>query len=116
MDLFANGLSPEHQKLLAKMNEWAPQGACAENPDDGFVAERTNNARKNAEQERLPKAICGHCPVKMECLDHALKMPERGGIWGGLNDMERDQMAARLHKIYPHAGYKQLNTSVTNSK
>jgi WhiB family redox-sensing transcriptional regulator len=43
-------------------------------------------------RERLAKSICKGCPVKDECLDHALRTDEPHGIWGGLNELERRQL------------------------
>jgi WhiB family transcriptional regulator, redox-sensing transcriptional regulator len=77
-------------------SDWPKRAACKNEPDPGFLAERTNSGRKNADQEARAKEICSTCPVKMNCLTHALKVPERGGIWGGLNDAERDALAKRL--------------------
>jgi WhiB family redox-sensing transcriptional regulator len=44
-----------------------------------------------AKRERLAKAkaICGRCPVRQECLEHALELPEEYGIWAGLTEEER---------------------------
>jgi WhiB family redox-sensing transcriptional regulator len=35
------------------------------------------------------REICASCPVRWECLDHAIANHEHG-IWGGLTDIERD--------------------------
>lgn len=35
------------------------------------------------------KAICSVCPVREECLEHALLNKERFGLWGGLAPIER---------------------------
>ena len=35
-----------------------------------------------AELERA-KALCGHCPIRAECLDGALRREEPWGVWGG---------------------------------
>ena len=40
-------------------------------------------------RESRAKAICRGCPVRHECLDHALAVGESHGIWGGLNETER---------------------------
>ena len=40
-------------------------------------------------REERAKSICARCPVRMECLEYALTVPERYGIWGGLNELER---------------------------
>lgn len=38
------------------------------------------------------KAMCRACPVRSDCLDYALAMDERWGVWGGLTAPERDRM------------------------
>ena len=45
------------------------------------------------------KKICAVCPVRGECLDHALTHGEKYGIWGGLSERERRRIrrAARGH-------------------
>ena len=40
-------------------------------------------------REGRAKAVCAVCPVRVECLDHALRHHVRCGIWGGLNERER---------------------------
>lgn len=38
---------------------------------------------------KTAKAICKVCPVREDCLKHALDNNERFGIWGGLSERER---------------------------
>lgn len=38
------------------------------------------------------KAICGGCPVRQACLEHALVSRERDGVWGGATERERRRM------------------------
>jgi len=40
-------------------------------------------------RERRAKAICAVCPVRVECLEYAVRIREPHGIWGGLNELER---------------------------
>jgi WhiB family transcriptional regulator, redox-sensing transcriptional regulator len=40
-------------------------------------------------REGKAKAICAACPVRMECLEYAVRTREPHGIWGGLNELER---------------------------
>lgn len=40
-------------------------------------------------------AICAECPVKAECLDHALTHDEEYGIWGGTSQRERRRIKRR---------------------
>ncbi|MGH9182500.1 MAG: WhiB family transcriptional regulator [Acidimicrobiales bacterium] len=35
------------------------------------------------------KAICGQCPVRQACLEHALATREADGVWGGATERER---------------------------
>jgi WhiB family redox-sensing transcriptional regulator len=35
------------------------------------------------------KAVCDACPVHQSCLEHALTVREREGVWGGLTERER---------------------------
>jgi WhiB family redox-sensing transcriptional regulator len=40
-------------------------------------------------REAKAKAVCKLCPVRVQCLDYALRNSIRHGIWGGLNEEER---------------------------
>lgn len=44
------------------------------------------------------KKICRACPVRSQCLDYALSLPDQIGIWGGLSARER----RRLLLSQPH--------------
>lgn len=35
------------------------------------------------------KAVCAQCPVNDPCLEHALGVREKVGIWGGCTERER---------------------------
>lgn len=41
------------------------------------------------------KAICARCPVREECLVHALRYNETRGVWGGTSERQRRPMHAR---------------------
>jgi hypothetical protein len=40
-------------------------------------------------------AICAQCPVRQQCLDHALQRREPLGIWGGKTAGQRRAILAR---------------------
>jgi len=46
-------------------------------------------------RERRALAVCGSCPVRDACLEHALTVPERYGVWG---EMTEDQRAAHRRR------------------
>jgi WhiB family transcriptional regulator, redox-sensing transcriptional regulator len=41
------------------------------------------------DQATTAKLVCGRCPVQSECLEHALGVREKEGIWGGATEAER---------------------------
>ena len=44
------------------------------------------------------KAICAVCPVREECLEHALAIRPGDGVWGGLTATERHRLIRRRQK------------------
>lgn len=62
--------------------EWHADAACRGVDPDLFFPER-------GESTREAKEICGICPVRRVCLEHALTHGERHGIWGGTSERER---------------------------
>ncbi|CCA58875.1 MULTISPECIES: WhiB family transcriptional regulator [Streptomyces] len=66
---------------------WASLGLCrAGNADDLFV--------EGAAQNRA-KALCAGCPVRAECLAHALDERIEHGVWGGMTERERRALLKR---------------------
>jgi WhiB family transcriptional regulator, redox-sensing transcriptional regulator len=51
-----------------------------------FAGERKHDRKA---RELRAKAVCESCPVRVECLDHAVTSGERYGVWGGLTSDER---------------------------
>ncbi|MFD9541364.1 WhiB family transcriptional regulator [Streptomyces sp. NPDC060022] len=50
------------------------------------------------------KNLCRHCPVRRECLTHAIRHSETEGIWGGFTMGERRRLreqANRLRAVSP---------------
>ena len=41
---------------------------------------------------REAKRICSECPVRIECLNYALRRDERYGVWGGMSERERRRL------------------------
>lgn len=44
----------------------------------------------------VKQMFCGTCPVRKECLTHALESSEKYGIWGGLGEGPRRQLISRV--------------------
>lgn len=42
--------------------------------------------------------VCRQCPVRLSCLDHAVRTREPDGIWGGLDPDQRRSYARRQQR------------------
>ncbi|MEO6120969.1 MAG: WhiB family transcriptional regulator [Acidimicrobiales bacterium] len=75
---------------------WQLKAACR-GPHVSVFFPPTHFERKDEKEnrERRAKSICATCPVRKDCLDFAVRIREQHGIWGGLNEQERRQGAAR---------------------
>lgn len=75
---------------------WQDKAACR-GPQSAVFFPPAQFERKDEREERevRAKAICAGCSVRKPCLEFALRIREPHGIWGGLNEAERKQLAAR---------------------
>ncbi len=46
----------------------------------------------------VAKAICGVCPVREVCLEHALNVREKDGVWGGFTARERRRLVRQRRR------------------
>ncbi|MGW5679625.1 WhiB family transcriptional regulator [Streptomyces sp. NPDC003860] len=49
------------------------------------------------------KTLCGGCPVKKDCFNHALDNGTKEGIWGGLTEGERQAWQAKVSERLDYA-------------
>ncbi|MGQ0743624.1 MAG: WhiB family transcriptional regulator [Acidimicrobiales bacterium] len=61
---------------------WRLKGACRGIPASVFYPDDDDPAIE-------AKAICARCPVRQTCLDFALAVREKEGVWGGATERER---------------------------
>lgn len=75
------------------MSDWRNDAACLGDPEPGdwFATP--------AERDRLERAVavCEECPVAMACLEFALAVDERWGVWGGFTAAERGHQRTKGH-------------------
>ncbi|MFF9868139.1 WhiB family transcriptional regulator [Streptomyces sp. NPDC013953] len=66
---------------------WGTQALCrTADPDELFVDGAAQNKAK---------ALCTGCPVRTECLAHALDHRIEYGVWGGMTERERRALLRR---------------------
>ena len=63
---------------------WRSKAACQGLDPDIFYP--VHRRRRRAEPA---KVICAVCPVREACLEHALAVREKDGVWGGATERER---------------------------
>jgi WhiB family transcriptional regulator, redox-sensing transcriptional regulator len=75
---------------------WQIRAACR-GPQAAVFFPPTHAERKEDKlaRETRAKAICATCSVCRQCLEYAIRIREPHGIWGGLNEVERKQLAER---------------------
>lgn len=69
---------------------WMDLAACRSQHRDAFYPPPLGETKyARLIRERTAKTVCAGCPVREQCLRHAITNDERYGIWGGLTDGER---------------------------
>ena len=78
--------------------DWQLDAACRTVSSDLFFSPAEERGHAGEQREEQAKAIGASCPVRTECLRHALAVAEPYGVWGGLTPQERQQHPqARCH-------------------
>ena len=68
--------------------KWADEAACATTDPDMFHPEKGGTS--------LPAIkVCRTCPVRVECLEHALRNREYKSVWGGTTGAQRKRLNAK---------------------
>ena len=71
--------------------DWQRHGRCRGFSYDVFFSEdEPRDLRRRRESQA--KAICSDCPVVFECREHAIRTPEKYGVWGALSASDRDHI------------------------
>lgn len=67
---------------------WAEHGHCRGQSLGLFFGIHNERPSRRLAREGQAVSVCGTCPVRERCLEHALTMPERHGVWGGCTEEE----------------------------
>jgi WhiB family redox-sensing transcriptional regulator len=62
------------------------EGACHGIGTHLFFGPEGERGEEKRARDRQAAAVCAGCPVRAECLDYAISVPEKYGTWGGLNE------------------------------
>jgi WhiB family redox-sensing transcriptional regulator len=72
--------------VTAQPMTWRESGRCKGADPEVFYPDDDEDPAVEA------KEICASCPVREVCLEHALTMREKVGVWGGYTAKERRRM------------------------
>ena len=72
--------------------DWRERGRCKGADPSVFYPEADDDPADVA------KSICASCIVRHACLEHAITMRERLGVWGGATERERRRMIRQRRK------------------
>ena len=75
----------------ARVYSWQDDAECRKADPSLFVIELGSSAEPARE-------VCRRCPVRSDCLEFALLHRERGGVWGGMTQEERDAEGIRRRR------------------
>jgi WhiB family redox-sensing transcriptional regulator len=64
---------------------WREDALCSQTDPEAFFPEPGSSPQP-------AKTVCGACPVRVECLEHALANDELYGVWGGLSPRARGEL------------------------
>jgi WhiB family redox-sensing transcriptional regulator len=81
--------------------DWQLRGACRRQPSERFFHPEQERGAVRYERIRQAKHICAQCPVLAQCREHALRVEEPYGIWGGLDESERRELVLRKRRKTP---------------
>jgi WhiB family redox-sensing transcriptional regulator len=76
----------------ADLWDWQLDAACRGMASSFFFHPEGERGPARARREARAKAVCGQCPAILQCREHALRVHEPYGIWGGLSEGERNQL------------------------
>src|ERR1700712_4763342 len=76
---------------------WRFDAACADyDPDLFFPIGSSGPALR---QTARAKAVCSGCPVRQECLEWAQSTHQTHGVWGGLDEHEREALSVQTGRV-----------------
>ena len=78
--------------------EWQYDGVCRQVDPEVFFPPDSERGPVRQRRESQAKQYCEHCPVLARCREHALKVQEPYGVWGGLTAAERRVVLARRRR------------------
>lgn len=71
--------------------EWQSEARCRGEATTLFFHPEGERGSARRKRQKAAVAICSDCGVQLACLNHALRVPEMFGTWGGVTEDDRNQ-------------------------
>ncbi|MEU2487122.1 WhiB family transcriptional regulator [Streptomyces sp. NPDC012617] len=88
---------PTDHRTLPRARHWSDDAACAGAEAAAFFPVGKGGVPASVLAGDA-KATCQRCPVRPECLGHALTFREDYGVWGGLDEDERAELLRQARR------------------
>jgi Transcription factor WhiB len=79
--------------------DWQLRGLCRGKDSSLFFHPEGERGAARAAREQSAKEICLNCPVQKQCSEHALRVREPYGVWGGMTEEERENHYQRYKAL-----------------
>lgn len=92
--------------------EWVDRAACRgmavkqQSSEVFFPTEEDARGSRSVHVAKEAQAICFECPVRLDCLDYALRNDLRDGVWGGMLPAQRERERRRRRKAGGRARFR----------
>ncbi len=80
---------------IAPVSPWREHALCR-GVDPGIF--HPDNEEDDERASDAAREVCFQCPVREICLEHAIAVREKHGVWGGLNSRERRRLIRRRRR------------------
>lgn len=78
--------------------DWQLDAACRGMDSDIFFHPDRERGASRERRIQSAKAVCAACPVIKQCAEHALKVREPYGVWGGMSEEDRENILSRMDR------------------
>jgi WhiB family redox-sensing transcriptional regulator len=75
---------------VADLWKWQYDGSCRREDPATFFHPEGERGPSRRDRDSAATAVCLTCPVLQECREHALRVREPYGVWGGMTESQRE--------------------------
>lgn len=94
---------------IAHGADWRTFGRCRMHPETFTIVEINDRGDEPPYPTPAQADCCNRCPVRTDCLNHALTGRESAGVWGGMTTYQRELLIkVQSRKSCPGCSSKEI--------